>query len=540
MRQSAAKLFSGLLADLLNLRPSLIMPLIIVFALAIRLFFFFGMGFSDDLQYSHEAWRVATGTFHDTRGLLQMRLGVILPIALFYRLFGVGSVTLVAYSLCCSLGLIVLVFMLGKMFFSEREGLLASLLLAIFPLDVAGATSAMPDVPQAFFISLAIYHFMGTYRRTLAGEIDFPRNLGGYFITGLIAGFAYFIRDIAVLIFPFLAIFLIVDYLLAEKRENLKEALYRRFSAILPVLAGFMVVVLIEGWYHYADTGDFFLRCHIMSAYYSHDRDFFALGGICQDLGFYPREMFHVTADWRFSSTRYYPYGLFYYTIIPALLYVLFFHFKRARVPLIWALFFFIYLQFGSMSLINYIPVHRLPRHLAVITAPALLFLSFALTTIYEGSKRRGSRPLTAGIGAFLAMLVGALIFSSLYMTALNHREASIASYDARKIYEIAKEHPGVTVYTDSSMLDYISFLSGYKECTRFSDYSALNFDRHEKRSIIVLNASRGVFERPDKLGPPPAWRIPGKNWTLLEEIDGPHYGIWAHFNPKAYMVIDE
>jgi hypothetical protein len=539
METPATRLFRGLWADLKSLKPSLIVPIILVIALAVRLAFFFGMGFSDDLQYSYEAYRVSAGTFHDTHGLIQMRLGVILPIALLYRLFGPSDLTLVAYSLACSLGLIVLIFLLGRMLFGEKTGLLASLLLAFFPLEIEEATSAMPDVPQAFFIALALYHFMSLYGKTGSGELAFSRSLRGYFITGLIAGFAYFIRDTAVLIFPFLALFLTVDYLLNNKHESMKEALYSRFRIMLALMGGFLVIFLLEGFYHYGDTGDFLLRYHIMSAYYTSDTQFFA-NGICQDMGFYPREIFHITPQWQFSTHYYYAYGFFYYAITPALFYVILFHSRKARVPLLWALFFFLYLQFGSMSLFTYIPVHRLSRHLTLITVPALLILSFALTALHASAKKRGSGLFIALAGGFISLLVAALAASSLYAVALTHRHESVVHHDVERIYQCVKNYPGVTVYTDSGTNDHLRFLDRYKHWQRFEYYSSLAQERPEKKRIIVLDSSRGPFEDPEHQGPPPAWRVPGKNWTLLEEIEGPQYDIWARFNPKVFMVIDE
>jgi 4-amino-4-deoxy-L-arabinose transferase-like glycosyltransferase len=56
------------------------------------------------------------------------------------KIFGGAEWVLSLYSLLCSLGGVVLAFLLGTKIWTARHGLLAALLLALLPLDVSYAT----------------------------------------------------------------------------------------------------------------------------------------------------------------------------------------------------------------------------------------------------------------------------------------------------------------------------------------------------------------------------------------------------------------
>ena len=64
----------------------------------LRLVAFVGASGSDDLAYSIHAYRIATGTFHIEafKDIAAFRMGLLLPVALLYKLFGPNEWTLVA------------------------------------------------------------------------------------------------------------------------------------------------------------------------------------------------------------------------------------------------------------------------------------------------------------------------------------------------------------------------------------------------------------------------------------------------------------
>src|SRR6266581_2507853 len=79
---------------------------------------------SDDLGYAELAHKLAQGTAsvtaYEGAPAFQLRIGIIAPTALAFRLVGVREWALAIYPLVLSLASILLAFMAGRMFFNER------------------------------------------------------------------------------------------------------------------------------------------------------------------------------------------------------------------------------------------------------------------------------------------------------------------------------------------------------------------------------------------------------------------------------------
>src|SRR3989338_5315326 len=164
--------------------------LIVMFGLFLRLIFFSGMGISDSLEYSKTANDINTGKGIDPNSTLSLstRLGLVLPTAFSYRIFGINNFSSVLFVLLTSIGSIILIFYFGKLLFNEKIGLIAAFLMSFFPLDVAHATQLGSDTHSAFFMALGVYVF-------LCSEKTNKMKYGsGYLLSGLLIGIGYLVR----------------------------------------------------------------------------------------------------------------------------------------------------------------------------------------------------------------------------------------------------------------------------------------------------------------------------------------------------------
>ncbi|NQV08352.1 glycosyltransferase family 39 protein [Candidatus Woesearchaeota archaeon] len=117
-----------------------------------------------------------------------------------------------------ALGIIYLTYLIGKEVFSEKIGLLASLMLALSPTFFFFSTKALTEIPSIFFALLGVYMFL-------------KKRL---FLTGLFLGLAFMTRFVqlgAVII-----IGLMVLYLLKKKEMKIKNITPIAFGFIIPVL----------------------------------------------------------------------------------------------------------------------------------------------------------------------------------------------------------------------------------------------------------------------------------------------------------------
>ena len=104
--------------------------------------------------------------------------------AAVYRVAGVGEAQARAAAALAGLGLVLLTFACGRRWYDAPTGLLAGLVLASSLGCAAVARLSLPDLPLAFFISLAIW---ATFV-ALFGRPRSPRRW--YLLAGAAAGLA--------------------------------------------------------------------------------------------------------------------------------------------------------------------------------------------------------------------------------------------------------------------------------------------------------------------------------------------------------------
>ena len=120
--------------------------------------------------------------------------------ASIYSLAGVGEAQARAGSALAGLGLVLLVFGCGRRWYDERTGFLAGLVLATSLGCIAVARLSLPDLPLAFFISVAIW-------ATLVALFDRPpRPRRWYLLAGAAAGLAFLTKGPLGLLIPALVV----------------------------------------------------------------------------------------------------------------------------------------------------------------------------------------------------------------------------------------------------------------------------------------------------------------------------------------------
>lgn len=255
-------------------RPIFSLGLIVLGALMLRLFFFTGITYTMDqdegiyLETVRQAWHGEYAVDFTKRPAdympnpaeaFQFRYPMIFAPLAAVKMWGFGPLSLGAFSLFCSLGLVALTYGLARLFYAVRLALAAAALVAIFPLDVLFATRLMPDGPFAFFFWLALYVFVRGARGVGAGNSEAGEvnkrwwswgTEGLLLAAGVICGVCYLFKPAVVFLGGAMGLFLWVE---------------RRFSWRLGwCAAGFGSVLAVEGLF-YLRQGDPFLLNAIMN-----------------------------------------------------------------------------------------------------------------------------------------------------------------------------------------------------------------------------------------------------------------------------------
>jgi hypothetical protein len=361
----------GSLAASLNIRYWKYFALVVAIAFLLRLACFTGLIGSDDLAYSQYAQLVARFNYRPELSQFALRFGVIVPVGIIYKLFGIAEWTTILTPLLASTASVGMLMLAGRELFGPHVALLAGVLLSTFPADIRYATILVPEPIAGAFILAAVltYLYWGSKHPVPAG-----------LACGLLIGIAYLTKEPSLFVAPALMI----------------DALVRRQWRILFCLAaGVLFVIALEHTYYLTMTGDLMFRPHAMA---QHNSSPYMLN-VNQHLRWrlfeaYPQIM--LVPAWAFGL-----HSLF--AIVLMIVGLFLWRAERWRLPLLWAAVPWMYLNFGTSSLNHYWALPAGERYLLSIYPP--LFLLSAQVAIHLNSA--GSRTLLRI--AFVAVIVSGI-----------------------------------------------------------------------------------------------------------------------------------
>ena len=461
-----------------------ILTLILVFGLLLRLLFFIGVTSGDDLGYYQFAYELTQGKFNPAADYHSVRIGLIYPTALFYKLFGINEFTSNLLPLITSISFILLIFYLGREMFDERTGLIAAFLLSFFPLHVFYSTVLFPDLPSAFFVGLGVFLFFKAEHKKL--------NIN-YLACGVCIGIAYLMKELSVLIFIFFVIHIL--YTKSSKKEHIL------------ILLGFLIIFSIETTYYTIMTSNPLYRYEVANLQQA-----------------YITKTFHYNYLANLPSRLFlhYPYILlteigkfFYVPILFSIVYLTLKKNKKILPSLFWIVPIFIYLNFGSSSLTEYIPLPVGTRYTDIITAPSLLILGYFLSQ-NEPLIKRYIKPAVILI----------LLISSIYlMYVYKQKDPLNPLRDAKHYLELM---PQKKVYTDQRSAEILKYLFGYKRNSITISYNnydvfkdentVLNLSNLHDVYVIVNNGMiNALLDVYTKMEFPKDIHNPPNNWIVVE-----------------------
>ncbi|MEW6096775.1 MAG: glycosyltransferase family 39 protein [bacterium] len=381
-----------IISYLKGINPKTLLVIIVLFGLALRLIFFSGYIERDDKHYLAQAYKFSIGDFSPGDSVWTVRLGVIAPTACFFSLFGINKLTAVLFPLLCSIGIIILIYYLGKLLFDGKVGLVASFLLSFFPLDVIFATHLYPDIPISFFITLSIFLF-------LKGERSEKKIY--YLISGIFLGISYLNRLSGLLIGLFF-----IFYVLYKRKLKICYCL-------IPL--GFLLILGLELVLYYFQTGNPLFR------YQKTYGERWCIG---------KSEFLYRGTNWWIEPllmlTTNQEFGIFYYFVLPIIVYFLFKRNIEVNILLIWLIPVLLYLSYGTVSFSHYLYLRREERYTSMITTPALLILAYFLV------KKANKKFYYSSLFLLLLTSIGCVLVDN----------SRIKDYVSRQIYAFHKEHP--------------------------------------------------------------------------------------------------
>jgi 4-amino-4-deoxy-L-arabinose transferase-like glycosyltransferase len=397
--------------------PPLAVLGVLAVALAFRLYGLSDNMLYDPLAYAQYAYNLLQGTFTLTDDYaFAHRLTVIAPVAVLYAWLGVGPLSSHLWPLLASLGQVAAVMWLGTRLLDRATGIVAGLLLALFPLDVLAATRLAPDAVIASFLTLSAAAWIaGTARGGLGGGAL-------SFLAGVALALAVLTRMYAALLVVFLAG---------------SHFLWRRLSwrAVLWAVLGGAAVALPLGWLYFAETGSPLYPIQVQAEAFGRQSD--------------PRgpQLFYYF--WHLLHPRT-TAGLFGAFFLLAALAALLRPRRERLLLLLWILPFFLYLQFGSMSLTRYEPVWKTLRYLTPLFAPSALLLATLSVEAVRGRefawlgrvRLLASAPARARVAVVFSLLLAVQSFAIVSASRERDRRTAAAFQSAVALLERSPDLP--------------------------------------------------------------------------------------------------
>src|SRR5690242_20680964 len=125
---------------------------IIVMLFGVTFYFeaFDGLLFSDDFSYAFYAYKVSAGSFEWVNDIFGHRLGVFLPVAALYKLFGVNDFTTTIWPFVCYSSILITLFLV----FHKEDKLVCAIALILSALSfypILFSNKLFPDVIVSLF-----------------------------------------------------------------------------------------------------------------------------------------------------------------------------------------------------------------------------------------------------------------------------------------------------------------------------------------------------------------------------------------------------
>jgi 4-amino-4-deoxy-L-arabinose transferase-like glycosyltransferase len=373
-----------------NAKEWLPLIFVLVAALGLRLVFFTGMVRGDSLNYAHTAYYLNLGIFDLGAWEGMSRIGLYLPVAVLYKLFGPSELVTLLFPLLSSLASVVFVYLIARIFGGERAGLIAALIWAILPMDVHLSTSLLPDGPMAALCTASVYFWFkaGASKRSFY-----------YFVSLGLLVWAILVKPLAIVVALFFVVTLILQSWQQVKTWWFSNRIFQAAKGkyFWPAAAVLTLVVIL--FYLQIQKSPFLVTL----ARTNNDLGSFFFTGAAQlDFG---------DIDFSRSDLMIFVAPLFLASFLMLL------RLRRVNVKpvLVWAAVLFVYYEWGSVSLkpLKYDPLQAFSeaRYFLFLLAPFVI-----LTGIYlaRGLSDRLA-PWSIPVLALITLVVGIVAKDSLY-----------------------------------------------------------------------------------------------------------------------------
>jgi hypothetical protein len=482
------------------------LALILVLCCAIRLYFFVGVGVRDDMGYIEHARSLAQGygIFGDNCSQLAFRIGMVFPLALLYRIFGLNEGAFSAFSCVSSLAACAFIFLTARRLWGYGAALFASILWLCYPLQIVHDTELSSSSQLAACSAGALYFFIEGHH---VQEEEGAKRLAPllFLICGFFLGLGFMVNEL------FSIMILAALPLLYIKRPALKP--------LGIIVCGFILLLLSEIVMERALGGQWCARIHTIVATE-------AAVSSSRDMSNLPRGLFKIRCAVLHYDEGW--FGFLWYIFIGLSAAALLQKNREAAALSVGCWLVLAYLQWGVVSLDGTI-ITKYIRYLSLIVP----LQCAAIGGILGSLSGKGRWP------AALTVLIFSLLCGQLLFIARNVVDVERAYTDAYRgvtRYCLSAGLPS-PLYADNTTCQFLELYSGGKlKVERVESYR----EKPEPLTgILVRDGSRDIVEVTKLRELTPPWfQHPPPYWPLIHRVES-HSTIdfYSSFSPEIYLI---
>lgn len=469
------------------LRNNALLILVLLLSAFLRILYLGHIDF-DEMNYVTGAKHILAGVFDPNTAFptSHNRYALMFFLAGYINLFGYSHVALVPITLIPALGSILVVYFLALKIEGKRTALIASFLLAIFPLNIKYSSMLEADIIISFFMGLCTLIYF------------YKKSSWSFFWIGTLIGVSFFIKFFNLLIL----LVLIID-LLRDKRSIM----------LFPLIIGFLIAILPFSIYQLNETGNPLFHITSLGAevenfndLHQHEQDYTFLHYLFNFLSKEPEpSLFNI-----------FPF-LF-------LIYLLFFNFKLKKYY-----FWFLWIFLGYFILEFHPTIPSIQRYALIIEIPLIIILA----TFCNKIKKQWM-----SVALYIALLSVSFYQLGkpglLYPYPVNgYQELAyrLSELPPKNVYITSNNQVGPLTYYSSYKHNY-SGLFGYHGPANYSFYD-LHFvtDLYDIHDAYVLIDFRLIDEETDIQG---YYMKNNGSLFYLREVQAPEY--WILLYPLKYQ----
>ena len=496
-------------------KDSFIVLLLVLLCLIFRLLNFVGIGINDDIAYIQNARLLASGYSPISSGFNQLgfRLGMVVPLAILYKIFGLNDIAFSLYPLICSLITCALIYYTALRLWGKRAAVFASLLWIVYPLQIVFDTQLSPSNQQATFVMAAMF----LYYLSITGKTPSTSDLSPspdwrepalLVLSGVCIGLGWWFNEIFVTF-----IIVALPFILIVRPK---------FKHLLWITAGFLLVFSLELLIVKISAGSWLARFNCILETES-------IVESNESKEYLKRTLFKVFHLNLYNEEGH--FGILWYLFAVATILALYFKKKVALALALGCWLWLAYLQWGFQSF-DLDPITKYIRYISMIVPLQCMVFGAIFSHLCALSKNK----------KFITMFVFALLF--IHLLWLGTIAASIVKVHTDDFKEIAQYLLTLNlkeddiVYADDLTANFVEIYSkGNLKIQRTNHFKQQN---PPTKGVFIDDGSWYFVRLPDYRKTTPKWcqSPPLVYWPLIHTVHGKNIGVYANFDPKIYWIL--